>query len=143
MKKLIIYILILVAIVIAVFMGKYMKYKAEKGLLKEYNLQYESCLNKEILGNELTTFINIAVDNNERNKIKKDDNGFYIQDDINSIEIEINMIDNDTTYKMETLYNGGMTTFLSYYNSIYFECTNIEYNNKGKVNYVLFEQKTN
>lgn len=143
MKRIIVYILLLVVLVIALFTGKYMDYKREKGIIKEYNLQYESYLNKQILGTELTTFINIAVDNNERNKVLKDENGFYIQNDTTSIEIEVKILDNDKTYKMETLYNGGMTTFVSHYNAIYFECINISYNNKGRVNYVLFEQKTN
>ena len=44
---------------------------------------------------------------------------------------------------METLYNGGIVTFVQYYNSIQFECTKIGYNSLGKVNYMLFEQKTN
>ena len=44
---------------------------------------------------------------------------------------------------METLYDGGMLNFVDYYNSIYFECTKIEYNKLGKVSYLLFEQKTN
>lgn len=110
---------------------------------KKENLEYETCLNKQIFGTELTTFINKAVDNNEKNKILKDGQGFYIQNDINSMEIEIKITDNDSTYKMETLYNGGMVNFVDYYNSIYFECTKIEYNKLGKVSYLLFEQKSN
>ena len=110
---------------------------------KENNLEYETYLNKQILGTELTTFINKAVDNNKKYQVQKDEQGFYIQNDTNSIEIEIKITDNDTLYKMETFYNGGMTNFIDYYNSIYFECTKIEYNKAGKVNYLLFEQKSN
>ena len=143
MKKLIVIILCLVGVVLSVFAVKYMNYKSEIAKIKEENLEFETYLNKPILGTELTTFINKAVDNNERFKILKDEKGFYIENDINSIEIDIKITDNDTIYKMETLYNGGIVDFVQYYNSIYFECTKIEYNKVGKVRYLLFEQKSN
>ena len=119
-----------------------MNYRSEQAQIKKNNLEYEIYLNKQILGTELTTFINKAVDNNEKNNVPKDSQGFYIENEKNSIKVEIKIIDNDTTYKMETLYNGGMVTFVQYYNSIYFECTQIKYNSTGRVSYVLFEQKT-
>ena len=143
MKKLIVLIICIILIILSVFTVKYINYRAEKNKIKQENLEYETFLNKEILGTELTTFINKATDNNKKNSVPIDENGFYIQNDIDSIEIEIKITDNDTTYKMETLYNGGMVTFVQYYNSIIFECTKIEYNKLGKVSYVLFEQKSN
>lgn len=143
MKKIMIIFICLVIIIISIFGVKYINYKAEKNKIKQENLEYEVCLNRQILGTELTTFINKAVDSNEKNKVLKDGQGFYIKNDINSVEIEIKITDNDSTYKMETLYDGGMLNFVDYYNSIYFECTKIEYNKLGKVSYLLFEQKTN
>ena len=139
----IVIILCLVGVVLSVFAVKYMNYKSEIAKIKEENLEFETYLNKQILGTELTTFINKAIDNNERFNVLKDEQGFYIKNDINSIEIEIKITDNDTIYKMETLYNGGIVDFVQYYNSIYFECTKIEYNKLGKVCYLLFEQKSN
>lgn len=143
MKKIIILIFCTVIAFLAIFSVKYINYKLEKNKIKEENLEYETYLNKQILGTELTTFINKAIDYNEKNKVQKDENGFYIQNDINSIEIEIKITDNETLYKMETLYSGGMISFVQYYNSIYFECVNIKYNKLGKVSYLLFEQKSN
>lgn len=143
MKKTFIFILSFVFIIISIIAAKYINYKSEQANIKKENLEYETYLNKQILGTELTTVINKAVDNNEKNKVLKDGQGFYIQNDINSVEIEIKITDNDSTYKMETLYNGGMVNFVDYYNSIYFECTKINYNKAGKVNYLLFEQKSN
>lgn len=143
MKKIIILIICIVIIVLSTFGVKYINYRAERNKIKQDNLEYEIYLNKQIFGTELTTFINKATDNNERNKVIKDDKGFYIQNDTNSIEIEIRITDNNTTYKMETLYNSGMVNFVQNYNSVYFECTKIEYNKLGKVNYLLFEQKSN
>lgn len=142
MKKSVIFIICIVAIIIAVFTVKYFNFKAKQSEIKEDNLQYEFYLNKQILGTELTSIINKAVDNNEKNEVKKDEQGFYIDNEENSVRVDIKIIDNDTLYKMETLYNGGMTNFVQYYNSINFECTKIKYNKLGKVKYLYFEQKT-
>lgn len=142
MKKTILLILGLVLIAVSIIYVKYMNYRNEQNKIKEYNLEYEVYLNEQILGTELTTVINKAVDNNTKNKVPKDENGFYIQNDINSVKIDIKITDNDTTYNMETLYNGGMVAFVQNYNLIYFECTKIEYNNVGRVKYMIFEQKT-
>lgn len=143
MKKITFFIITIVLIIIIFFSAKYYNYRLEKASIKQYNLQYETYLNKQVLGTELTTFINKAVDNNKKNDIPKDEKGYYIPDEKNSIEVEIKISDNDTLYKMETLYGGGMTNFVQYYNSIKFECTKLTYNKYGKVNYVLFEQKSN
>lgn len=143
MKKLTIFIIATVIIIASVIGVKYINYRAEQNKIKNENLEYEMYLNKPIYGTELTTFINKAVDNNQKNNVPKDEKGFFIQNDVNSIEIEIRITDNETLYKMETLYSGGMINFIQYYNSIYFECTKITYNKLGKVNYVLFEQKSN
>ena len=142
MKKTLIYIICIVLIILSVIGTKYLNYKEEKKLIQEYNLEYEVYLNQEITGRELTTAINRAVDNNEKNSVPKDEKGFYIDDDNNSIKIEIKILDNDTTYQMETLYNGGMENFIQYYGDINFNCNQIDYNSKGKVNHIVFEQKS-
>lgn len=143
MKKTIIFIICVVIIILSVFGNKYLNYREEKSLIKKENLEYETYLNKEVSGRDLTTAINRAVNSNEKNKVSKDENGLYTNNDINSISIEIKISDNDQTYKMETLYNGGMVTFIQYYGDISFECQKIDYNSKGRVSYMLFEQKTN
>jgi exopolysaccharide biosynthesis protein len=143
MKKTIIFIICVVIIILSVFGNKYLNYREEKSLIKKENLEYETYLNKEVSGRDLTTAINRAVNSNEKNKVSKDENGLYTNNDINSISIEIKISDNDQTYKMETLYNGGMVTFIQYYGDISFECKKIDYNSKGRVSYMLFEQKTN
>ena len=140
MKKIIAIILCLVIVIMSILIGKYYNYKQEYNKIKEENLEYEYYLEKEIYGTEVVTVINKAVNNNQINKIEKDSDGFYVPNDINSVKIDIKIIDNDMTYKMETLYNGGMTNFVQYYNTILFKCSKIEYNSKGRVSYLLFEQ---
>ena len=141
MKKTLIYIICIVLIILSVIGTKYLNFKEEKSLIQKYNLEYEVYLNQDITGRELTTAINRAVNNNEKNFVQKDEKGFYIDDDNNSIKIEIKILDNDTTYQMETLYNGGMENFIQYYGDINFNCSKIDYNNKGKVSHIIFEQK--
>lgn len=142
MKKIVIFIICMVIVILSIFGNKYLNYKEEINSIKKENLEYEMYLNKDISGRELTTAINRAVDANEKNKVQKDENGIYIGNDINSINIEIKISDDEQTYKMETLYNGGMVAFVQYYGDISFECKEIKYNSKGKVSHVIFEQKT-
>lgn len=143
MKKTVIFIICIVIVIISIFGNKYLNYREEQSTIKKENLEYETYLDKDISGRELTTAINRAVNNNEKNKVSKDENGFYIENDINSINIEIKISDNDTTYKMETIYNGGMVSFIQYYGDISFRCKKIEYNSRGKVSNIIFDQKTN
>lgn len=141
MKKNFIFMLCIIGIIIAILFVKYLNYKTEYREIKINNLEYEKYLNKEVLGTDLTTIINKAVDNNEKNSVPKDEQGFYVTNDINSVKIQIQILDNETMYDMETIYNGGMERFVQNYNSINFECTKIKYNKAGKVSYMLFEQK--
>lgn len=143
MKKIILVIACIVIIIIAVFCMKYIDYKEKQSEINQFNAEYESYLDNEITGVELTSIIDKIVDNNEQNSVEKDDQGFYIQNDSNSIKLEIKMLDDDgNTYQMETIYNGGMSTFMSYYSDIKFKCTKIEYNLSNKVSYIVFEQTT-
>ncbi|MCI8470931.1 MAG: hypothetical protein HFJ35_05655 [Clostridia bacterium] len=142
MKKLAIFFLIVIIIVVGISY-LYLNYKANYYTAKRENEQFVSYDGQEIYGNELTTIINKAVDNNEKNEIQKDNKGKYINNDNNSIQIEIKMLDNDKIYSMETFYEGGMDKFIQYYSEIKFKCTKIEYHTvTNRVKYMLFEQIT-
>lgn len=142
MKKLAIFFLIVIIIVVGISY-LYLNYKANYYTTKRENEQFVSYDGQEIYGNELTTIINKAVDNNQKNEIQKDKKGKYINNDNNSIQIEIKMLDNDKVYSMETFYEGGMDKFIQYYSEIKFKCTKIEYHTvTNRVKYMLFEQIT-
>lgn len=142
MKKLAIFFLILVIIVVGISY-MYLNYKVNYYEAQRENKQFESYNGQEIYGSELTTIINKAIDNNENNEIQKDSKGKYINNDDNSIQIDIKMLDNDKTYSMETLYSGGMDKFVQYYSEIKFKCTKLDYHQvTNKVKYMLFEQIT-
>ena len=141
MKKIFIFLAI-VLVIVAIVGFKYMSYKNEYNIIQNENAEFEEYKDKEVYGLNVGTMINKAVDKNTKNKIEKDDNGNFIQNDSNSIEIEIYMTDNETTYKMETIYNSGTEQFVQYYGNIKFKCSKIEYHEKtGKIKYLLFEQQ--
>ena len=143
MKKLFIFILTLFIIFIILICAYFNALKFEKNMIKQYNSEYEVYLDKKITGSEITSLINKIIDNNEKNKIQKDNNGFYIENDKNSILMQIKITDNDTLYNIETFYGAEMVNFLKYYDSVLFECKEIKYNSLGKVNYIYFEQISN
>lgn len=140
MKKLLIFLAIVV-IIIAIIFTQYYGYKVEKNTITQENEEYEKYLDQEIYGLEIGTIMNKTIDNNNKNQVQKDEQGIYQQNDTNSIEIEIYIKDNDTTYKMETFYNAGTEQFVQYYGNIKFKCSKIDYHEKSKrVKYLLFEQ---
>ena len=142
MKKIAIFFFIIIAI-IALISYMYITYKMNYNQAKKENIEFESYYEQEIYGTELTTIINKAIDKNIINKVEKDKKGFYINNDENSISIDIKITDNDTIYKMEILYQGEMKKFVEYYGQVKFKCTKIEYHNStGKIKYLLFEQIT-
>ena len=142
MKKLALFFLMIVIIIVGISY-MYLNYKANYYEAKKENNQFESYYEQEFYGAEVVTLINKAIDNNLTNQVLRDENGKYIENDTNSIKIDIYMLDNDTTYDMETLYSGGMDQFIQYYNQIKFKCTEIDYHKStGKVKYMLLEQIT-
>ena len=141
MKKIILILLAIVIIIVSVIGIKYYSYMTERSILIKENAEFEQFKDKEIYGIDLATLINKTIDKNERSKIAKDENGNFIPNDQNSIQIEIYIVDNEKTYKMETFYNAGTEQFVQYYGNIKFKCSKIEYHkNTGKVKYMLFEQ---
>lgn len=141
MKKINLILLTVVVAIISIVGLRYYSYKIEHNNLLKENAEYEEYLNKEIYGIDLATLINKTVNQNENNEIEKDEKGIYVQNDENSIEIEIYIEDNETTYKMEAFYNAGTEQFLQYYGDIRFKCSKIEYHKKtGKIKYMFFEQ---
>ena len=120
-----------------------MNYKSEYRITKKANLEFEKYLNEEVYGTDLATIINRAIDNNEKNEVQKNNKAIYINNDTNSINIEIKMLDNDTIYQMENIYNKGIQNFVNYYGNIKFKCLDIKYHSStNKVKYMLFEQIT-
>ncbi len=104
------------------------------------NYSYEKCLNQEVMGTEVASLINKAVDNNEKYNIKKDDKGNYIDDNNYSIKIYVKLQTDGKYYNMETIYSNNVAEFVKNFNLENFKCTNITYHNSTKrVATVYFE----
>lgn len=141
MKKLLAILLILFMIIIFSICILFNNKQAQTNSIKNYNIEYEEYLNKKIYGTELATLINKVTNINENNKIKKNKNNHYIENDENSIKIEITMLLTEKTYPMEEFYNNDTAEFVKYFNLESFKCTKIEYHQKtGKVKKMMFEQ---
>ena len=143
MKKIIIFFVIILIIVAGVSY-MYLNHKATVNQTKFANVDYKAYKDKEIFGTDLATLINKTVDDNTKNEIEKDDKGLYVDNEKDSIRIDIKFTDDDTIHTMEEIYNSGTATFMQYYNQIRFKCSNIEYHEKtGRVSYMYFEQISN
>lgn len=142
MKKIAIFFTIIVIIVVGVSYI-YLNFKANYDTIQKENKQFESYYNQEVTGLDVATIINKAMDINNKNENQKDNKGNFIDNETNSINIDIKMSDNDKTYNMIRIFNGGISTFTQYYGNIKFKCTNIDYHKKtGRIKYMLFEQTT-
>ena len=142
MKKTIISLFTIIIIVVTIISVNYYSYEIKYRNITKENEEFEQYKDKEIYGIDLATLINKVIDQNEKNKIEKNDKQIYIPNEENSIQIEIYMQDNETTYKMETIYNMGTEEFVLYYGNIKFKCSKIEYHKStGRIKYLLFEQK--
>ena len=112
-------------------------------IAQKENIKFEIYKDEEITGAEVTTLINKAINSNQQNEIEKDKKGRYIDNETNSINIDIKFIDDDVTYNIEKIYNNGMDKFLTYYRDIKFKCVDVQYHDKTqKIKYMLFEQIT-
>lgn len=141
MKKSFLIITAIILIIIFIVLGYIFEAQAKQNEVISYNKQYESYLGKEIYGAEIATIINKVTEQNERNNVAKDENGYYIDNGTNSIKIDLKMITIEKTYPMELIYKNDITSFVKNFNIILFKCTNIEYHKKtGKVSKLIFEQ---
>ena len=141
MKKTMITIIIIIAIIVSTITYVLYNYNTARNNAQRKNAEYTKYLDKEVTGAEVATLINKAVDNNIANKVETDKKSNYTNNNENSINIDIKFIDNDETYRMETIYKNGTDNFMQYYNSIKFKCTKIEYHKEnGQVSYMYIEQ---
>lgn len=140
MKKFLIFFVIVIVIVSIVAI-RYSSYKVEHDTIMKENAEFEQYKDKEIYGLDIATIINKVMDKNIKNEVSKNDKGMFIENDTNSIKMEIYMTDNEQTYRAETFYNNGIEQFMEFYRDIKFKCSKIEYHEKtNKIKYLYFEQ---
>lgn len=142
MKKIAIFLLAIIAIV-STMAYLYLNYIANSNNAQKNNKQFQVYQEQEMLGSEVTTLINKAMDYNKQNQVEQNSKGQYIDNGTNSLNIDIKFIDDDITYNIEKIYQRGMNVFLSYYRDIKFKCKEVRYHNAtNKISYMLIEQIT-
>ena len=145
MKKSIFVILtILFIIVIVTSLYIHNAQKLENIAIK-HNQQYEEYCNKEILGTDLISLINKAIDYNEKNNVEKQENTiYYINNNTNSIQITVKFIENDKIIKMENIAEKQTENFIKFFATATFKCNDIKYHKQTKnVQSMYFEQINN
>jgi len=139
MKKNLLTIFVIFLVIMAILFMKYISIRKKNQEIQKFNYGYEFYNRDNLRGLDITTVINKAIDNNERNKVKKDENGYYIEDD-NSIKIEIKMIINGKTYPMERIKEIGIDNFTEFFGEVHFNCTKVEYHqDTKKISKMTFE----
>ena len=141
MKKTLLLVSIPILVILFSTIGLLITKNTTNRLLKQENSKYECYLNRTIYGTEVATIINKAINQNENNQVQKDEKKHYIENNENSIKIEIKMLTTGKTYPMEEIYNNDMTQFVQNFNLLQFKCTKLEYHkSSGKVKKLLFEE---
>ena len=141
MKKNLFVILGIFLIIIAILVYFYYNTLKIAIISQNINKEYEKYTKEDILGSTLMTLINKASDQNERNGIEKDKKNIYIENDTNSIKIEVKFLESDKTFSMEAISSLGAEQFIKNYNMMTFKCTKKEYHQKtNSIKYMLFEQ---
>ena len=141
MKKNLFYILGFLLITVAILASIYYNYQKKLLIASKINSQYEEFTKNTIVGSQLMTLINKVTDQNEKNKLQKDEKGRYIENTENSIIIEVKFLESEETYRMEAISYLGSESFIKNYNSMSFKCTKVERHNKtNQIKYILFEQ---
>ena len=143
MKKTFFVILLLF---LAIIVGIYMNYKellVSQNDAQKFNSEFEFYNKEAILGTDITTLINKAVNNNEKYNISKNEKELYMPDEENSIKIFVYMEkDAEEPYPMEAFVKTGLSEFTKYFGEIEFACTNVKYHKStGKISEMVFTAK--
>lgn len=122
MKKTIILILIPIIIILCSTIGLLILKNTTYRLIRQKNGEFEYYKDRTIYGIELATLINKAVNENELNRVSKDEKQQYIENGENSIKIDIKITETNKTYPMESFYNSDTTRFVENFGLIKFKC---------------------
>ena len=139
-KNIILLLTVFLVIVLIIVYGIFHRREYIKQSLMN-NKSYESFYNQTVLGTDIISIINKAVDSNEKNHVGKDEKGNYIENNENSIKIDIKFKELEQVITMERINEVGMQQFWKNYGALSFKCTKIEYHSKtNNIKYMYFEQ---
>lgn len=140
MKKTVILALILCFICIIIFFIGFNNIKNTEGQIKQFNSEFEQYQDKIILGSNIATAINKAVDNNEKYNITKLEDNRYQSDEKFSVRIFVKLEENGQYFDMERIDSVGIGQFVKNFSLQDFKCSKIVYHSKTKrVSEVYFD----
>lgn len=139
------FLILLIVIVILILISSYYIYNIRRieTSAQKNNKQYEEYCSKQIIGTQLISLINKAIDNNEKNEVlKQQDSIYYENNNKNSIQVTIKFAEEDRIIKMEDIAQKGTENFVKYFSTATFECTKVDYHKDTKyIKSLHFEQK--
>ncbi len=146
MKKTITIIIILFIIFIAVFYIWITQNRNQYRQAQMQNYEYEQYKKRELYGTEVITLINKAMNENEKNSIPQNNKGQYIENNTNSIIIEVIMIIDEEkkqtkSYRMEAISKVGISSFITNFNTEKFKIKEITYHENGRIKGITIEQQ--
>lgn len=141
MKKNVFIIIAIVLIIVAIIVYNFYGYRQKMLLAQQNNKTYNSFYEQPVLGTDLATLINKAIDSNEKNAVEKDEKGIYLNNEKNSINIEVKFLELDKIIPMESINKQNVIRFVQNFGAMSFKCTKIEYHKTThNVKYMYFEQ---
>ena len=140
MKKTLIIMLILFVAILAAVSIAVVDLQQTGKQVKQFNQIFEEYKDKSLLGSEVASLINKAIDNNEKNQISKNDKGIYQEDGKYSVQIFVKLEKEGEYFTMERINALKITEFVKNFSLQDFKCTGIEYHKETKrVSKVYFE----
>lgn len=147
MKKIFWSIMLLLVVIIVVLAVKITDNTNKKTSVAGFNAEFEDYKDKTIYGADVITIINKAIDNNENYNIEKDENSFYIDDNKYCLKVDLTLLTKDekeqikeVNYSMEVLQKAGLDGFISSFSLTGFKCTNVSYNQTGRISKISLKQ---
>ena len=144
MKKIILIFTLLFIVIITIFMNYFFTKQKNIQEIKAYNNKFLMYVENEkgdkinVSGIDLTTLMNKAIDHNEQIGLKKQENGAYILNKTDSIEIMVQVEKNGDYFLMEAFAVLGMSNFTIEWGEDEFSCEKVEYHENGKISKMIF-----
>lgn len=137
-KAIFVILLIFLTILICIYMN-YKQMAMAQAEAQKFNKTYEFYNQKAILGTDITTVINKAMDNNETYAVPKDEKNQYIPNETDSIKIYLCLKAEDKPSPMEEIVEIGLTDFTALFGELTFQCADMKYHEKtGKIAEMTF-----
>ena len=146
MKKSVLLICVILIVIIIICSVEIWSNIKKVKVQKQANIEYEKYLDKDLYGTDVATILNKATNENKQNNVEKQDEK-YIDNNINSILIDLVMITNEKkektkSYRMETIEKVGINEFIKNFNTAKFKITKMEYHKQtGKIKYIEISQQ--